>query len=192
MKKHLRIISAILILVLCMTSFSFAATSETNLDNNNSMAVTESASLIRMGGNWQLWDGVPSAYASQSWSSWTSQNFSFDAMDYAALFYDMGSCIIAGYAGWWSVIGMGFLAYDTERMGSETFFDGIIATAPLVNGVKTSYAKIYESHASSYSGTQQFSKVYIKYYTNSARTILAGTSETLFVYAWPTGSSPEQ
>ena len=193
MMKNFRMISVILILILALASTSFATTVDIKESNYSySTLAASSATLIRMGGNWQLWDGIPSAYASQSWSSWQSYNDTLSAYSISALTYEMADSIIAGFGGWWSVIGIGFLANDVNQMGTAAFFQNIINSAPLVNGVKTSYSRVYESHASSFSGTQQFSKVYIRYYTNSARTIIAGTSETLFLYAWPTGSSPER
>lgn len=193
MKKHFRIISAILILVLCMTSISFASTSKIDSEKTNSMSATAaSATLITMGTNWQLWDGIPSTYATQSWSSWQTYNDTLSAYSVVELTYDMANAIIVPFGGWWSLIGLSLLASSANQMGTATFFQGIINTAPTVNGAKTSYARVYESHASAASGYQQFSKVYIKYYTNSARTTLAGTSETIFLYSWATGSKIAQ
>lgn len=162
------------------------------VDSSNSTKAVAAATLIRMGTNWQLWDGVPSTYANQSWSSWQTYNDTLDAYSVAALTYEMADDIIVGIGGWWTLVGLGFLSNDVNQMGTAAFFQSIVSSAPTVNGVKTSYARYYESHASSASGTQQFSKVYVKYYTNAARTTLAGTSETLFLYAWPTGAKAVQ
>jgi len=193
MKKYFRIISAILILVLCMTSISFASTSKIDSGKTNSMAASAAAAtLITMGTNWQLWDGIPSTYATQSWSSWQTYNDTLSAYSVAELTYDMADTIMFKFSGWWNVVGMTFLAVSVKEMGTATFFQGIINTAPMVNGTKTSYVRAYESHASSASGYQQFSKVYIKYYTNSARTTPVGTSETIFLYSWATGSKIAQ
>lgn len=188
-KTKLRIVSAVLVLVMSMSSISFAAVSESIAkENSTSNAVAASATLIRIGGNYHLYKGVPSDFSHLNWSAWDTYKDTLDAYSVANLTYDMASAISTKLGGWWAVIGLGFLANDVNYMGTAAFFQTIVNGAPMVNGYKTSYAKFYESHASSASGSLQYSKVYVAYYSDSSYKVNVGTSDTLCLYAWVTGS----
>lgn len=186
-KTKLRIVSAVLVLVMSMSSISFAAVSESIAkENSASNSAAASATLIRLGGNYQLWDGVPSSFGNLTWSQWATHSSSMDAATPLSVVAGTASLIKGGAGGIWSLIGASLLTNDINNVMGEAFFQNVVSNATVLpGGTKTAYARVYESHAQSYSGTLQYSRVYVTYYTNSSYSTSCGTTNTLCLYAWP-------
>ena len=192
MKKLFRFISAILVIVLCMTSISLAAAADTNYNINNNSSNTASASsayLIRSGGNYQIWHGVPSAFSNLAWSDYALKTTSLDAISAAGLLNGLASAIRTKYSKW-KILSLAFLVADLNSIATDAFLLNVVNSIP----DETAYGRIYESHASSSSGTLQYSKLYVKFYSNSSYSSSSyiGSSDTICLYAWPTGSKAIQ
>jgi len=190
MKNISRIISVVLIVVLCMTSLSFASTKTPNYNDTSQSTVTATATatLIRTGGNYQLWNGVPSSFGNLTWSAWATHASPIDAATPLSVVAGGVALIKSGARGGWGLIGAALLTNEINNLIGELFFRNIANNATLVSGKKTAYARVYDSYAQSASGTLQYSKVYVKYYSNSTYSTCVGTTNTLCLYSWPTGS----
>lgn len=189
MNKMKKFFFVMLIMILCMTSFSFASGGTiTPYDENLLKSTASSGTLIRMGTNYQLYDGVPSAFQNLTWSSWATHSMPIDATDAFTVALGGVSLVKSKVGGIWGLIGLTMLTNDLNEVMGEVFFQNVVNNAIIVSGKKTAYARAYESFAQSASGTLQYSKVYVRYFKDSTYSTPVGTTNTLCLYAWPTGA----
>ena len=180
MQKIFKGLIFILVLTLSMTSMCFAEVKESNNTVNAAAGVT----LIDYGSNYQVYLGVPSDYANLNWSSYANKPATINFTDWTKIAYSVAGIIKdRGIGGIFGGLGLAFLVDDLNQAGSDALYQRVYNKAPVIDGHKTSYFRVYESHAT-VGGYHQYSRLYVNFYEDNTYKKQVGTTDVLCMYSW--------
>lgn len=196
MKRKKIITIFVATVIMLSSSTTVFATSDLNISTESSNYTQNAeepvpaaySSVYARGNNWILFNGVPSDYQNLNWGPWKARTKKVYGFNDAASLAAGISSLFTSTPGW-LIVGTSILNNMGQDMWTQNILNNIVKNAPIVNGKKTVYAKIMESHVENlYPSALAYSKIYVKFYSDTSLENCVGTSDTMCLYAWQMGA----